>query len=219
MGAAGRQIEEINVRILPDPEAGLVGLDGPLRSIQKAELAMPREVLEELWTPATLERLARAYWRYLNTISLGLLKIGYGRTGRFVVLGWRRLVLLRFRLPVYDVGDAFGRVTWPIERGVLVAPTGRGRGYLRFDVRRLDPDPDSGEERVQIQAIVANFYPYLRGAGWFARLGRYIYAQTQLRVHVIITRGFLRSLESGELPPLRPDRVRAYESGAGGGAR
>ena len=29
--------------------------------------------------------------------------------------------------------------------------------------------------------------------------------------HVLVTRGFMRSLESGDLPPLRPDRTGAYE--------
>ena len=153
---------------------------------------------------------------YLHKISFGLIRVGYGRDGRFVTFGWRRVVLLRFRLPIFDVGPGFGRVTWPIERGVLVAPSGRGRGYLRIDVRRLEPDPARDEERVRIQAIVANFYPFLRGSGWVARLGTFLYAQTQLRVHVFVTRGFLRSLESGDLPPLRPDRARAYEDQAAG---
>ncbi len=59
--------------------------------------------------------------------------------------------------------------------------------------------------------MVANFYPFLRGSGWFARIGSFFYAQTQLRIHVLVTRGFLRSLESGDLPPLRPGREAAYD--------
>lgn len=210
MTATQAQIDTIAVRIMPDPEEGPVTPDGPLRSIQEAELSMPRDTLEALWNPATLERLARAYWRYLNKISFGLLKIGYGATGRYVVFGWRRLVLLSFRLPEYDVGPGFGRVTWPIERGVLVAE--RGRGYLRIDVRRLEPGPGRDEERVRIRAMVANFYPLLRGSGWFARVGSFFYSQTQLRIHVLVTRGFLRSLESGDLPPLRPGREAVYQA-------
>ena len=210
MTATQAQIDTIDVRIMPDPEEGPVTPDGPLRSIQEAELSMPRDTLEALWNPATLERLARAYWRYLNKISFGLIKIGYGATGRYVVFGWRRLVLLSFRLPEYDVGPGFGRVTWPIERGVLVAE--RGRGYLRIDVRRLEPGPGRDEERVRIRAMVANFYPLLRGSGWFARVGSFFYSQTQLRIHVLVTRGFLRSLESGDLPPLRPGREAVYQA-------
>lgn len=220
MSATQAQIDSIDVQIMPDPEEGPVTPSGPLKSIQEAVLTMPHETLEALWNPATLERLARAYWRYMNRFSFGLIKIGYGKHGRYVVLGWRRLVLLSFRLPEYDVGPGFGRVTWPIERGVLVAE--RGRGYLRIDVRRLDPDPESDQERVRIRAMVSNFYPLLRGSGWFARLGSFFYAQTQLRIHVLVTRGFLRSLQDGDLPPLRPGREAAYQEAgdpeaAGGG--
>ena len=205
---AESETSSLQVEVLPDPEEGPVTANGPLRSVQEAEVSMSTEQGEELWRPETRERLARAYWRYLTRISLGLLKIGYGPTGRFVVLGWRRFVLLRFRPPIYDVGAGFGRVTWPIEKGVLVAGPGRGRGYLRIDVRRLEPD--DGRARVRVRAEVANFYPFLRGSGWFARIGAFIYAQTQLRIHVLVTRGFLHSLESGDLPPLREGREAAY---------
>ena len=199
----------VEVRVLPDAERGPVTADGPLRSVQEAELAMQTPRLEELWKPEMMERLARGYWLYLNRISLGLLRVAYSGASRSVVLISPRLVLLRFREPSYDTGPGFGRVTWTIERGVLVAQSGRGRGYLRFDVRRLDPGPD-GAARVRVRAVVANFYPFLRGSGRFARLGAFIYAQTQLRIHELITRGYLRSLERGELPPLRPERQAAY---------
>lgn len=208
-----RTASGIEVRVLPDPERGLVTSDGPLRSIQEAELAMPAGRLEELWKPETLERLARGYWRYLNRISLGLLRVVYSGASRSVVLVSPRLDLLRFRDPSFDTGPGFGRVTWTIERGVLVAAGGRGRGYLRFDVRRLDPGP-GGEGRVRVRAVVANFYPFLRGSGRFARLGAFVYSQTQLRVHVLVTRGYLRSLERGELPPLRPGREASYRAAA-----
>jgi hypothetical protein len=188
----------LKVTVLPDPEAGPVGPQGGLRSVQEAELDLDPAELEQLWRPETLERLARGYWRYLNRISLGLLRVAYGGRSRSIVLLSRRVSLLRFREPRYDTGPSFGRVTWPIERGVLVAPAGRGRGYLRFDVRRVEDD--AGSPRVRVRAVVANFYPLLRGSGWFARIGAFIYSQTQLRVHRVVTRGFLRSLERGELP-------------------
>lgn len=194
---------EIRVRMLPDPERAPVTPDGGLRSVQEAELEMAPEMLDQLWRPETLERLARGYWSYLNRISLGLLRFAYGGSSRSIVLIWRRLDLLRFRAPRYEIGPGFGRVTWPIERGVLVAPAGRGRGYLRFDVRRLE-QTTGGEARVRVRAVVSNFYPLLRGSGWFARVGALIYSQTQLRVHVLVTRGYLRSLERGDLPPLGP---------------
>lgn len=200
------------VRVLPDPERGPVTPNGPLRSVQEAELAMDIATFERFWRPETLERLARGYWRYLNRISLGLLRVVYTESSRSIVLVNRRLVLLRFRAPRFDTGPGFGRVTWPIERGVLVAPGGRGRGYLSFDVRR--GEEGRGEPRLRIRAVVANFYPLLRGSGRFARIGSFIYSHTQLRVHVWVTRGFLRWLERGELPPLRPGRETAYSDPA-----
>jgi hypothetical protein len=208
------QAGALAVRVLPDPERGPITSDGPLRSVQEAEVAMDADTFERFWRPETLERLARGYWRYLSRISLGLLRVVYTESSRSIVLGNRRLVLLRFRAPTFDTGPGFGRVTWPIERGVLVAPSGRGRGYLSFDIRR--GEEGKGEPRLRIRAVVANFYPLLRGSGRFARLGAFVYAQTQLRVHVWVTRGFLRSLERDELPPLRPGREAAYgEPGAG----
>lgn len=200
----------ITVRVLPDPERGPVSPNGPLRSIQEAELSMDPALLEELWVPESLERLARGYWRYLSRVSLGLLRVAYGPASRTVVLVSERLGLLRFREPRFDTGPGFGRVTWPIERGVLVAREGRGRGYLRIDVRRLEPQAGA-PARIRVRAVVENFYPLLRGSGRLARLGAFLYAQTQLRVHVFVTRGFLRSLERGDLPPLRDGREAAYE--------
>jgi hypothetical protein len=38
----------------------------------------------------------------------------------------------------------------------------------------------------------------LRGTGRFARFGTWLYSQTQLRIHILVTKGFLRSLD--ELP-------------------
>ncbi|MDP9227895.1 MAG: hypothetical protein M3M99_02445 [Actinomycetota bacterium] len=193
----------LKVRLLPDPERGPVTADGPLRSVQEAELTVPTGQLAELWHPETLERLARAYWRYLSRISLGLLRVVYAGSSRSIVLLSPKLELLRFRGPQLDTGPGFGRVTWSIERGVLVSRSGRGRGYLRFDVRRIDGPDQGGEARIRVRASVANFYPFLRGSGRLTRPGAWLYSQTQLRLHVLITRGFLRSLERGELPSLR----------------
>ena len=47
---------------------------------------------------------------------------------------------------------------------------------------------------VHVRMAVQNFYPWLRGTGPFARVGVWIYAQTQQRIHRAVTRGFLRRL-------------------------
>ncbi len=116
-----------------------------------------------------------------------------------MVLLTRPLVLLRFDKPEYDVGAEGGTVNWPINRGLLVAPNGRGRGYLRLSVRRLPARDGDGEATAVVSSEVINFYPVIAGWGWFARVGRFLYNQTQLRIHVIVTNAFLRSLANLDL--------------------
>jgi len=93
-----------------------------------------------------------------------------------------------------------GQVEWRIERGLLVSAAGRGEGYLRIQARAGEPAAGKGDVLVRISAEVANFYPFLRGGGWFAQLGARFYNVTQLRIHVWVTYGFLRSLARLDLP-------------------
>ena len=58
----------------------------------------------------------------------------YTPNSREVVLLRHPLLLLRFHAPRYDLSLHRGTVTWPIDSGLLVAPAGRGRGYLRLSV-------------------------------------------------------------------------------------
>lgn len=175
---------------------------GAVSSIQRAEIELPIGTLEGLWKEANLERLARAYWRYLNRVSLGLLRVVYSPTSRTVVLLVRPFNLLRFKAPEYEVNSRAASVTWQVDRGLLVAKEGRGDGYLRIAVERR-PDPAPGCACIGISAEVRNFYPWLRGSGRFARFGTWVYGHTQVRIHVFITHGFLRSLARLELPPAR----------------
>ena len=90
---------------------------------------------------------------------------------------------------------------------MLVAREGRDQGgFLRIAVSRpprpeLAPKPES--EDLDVRLEVRNFYPWLRGSGRFARFGAWLYGQTQLRLHVLICNGFLRSLARLDLPPSR----------------
>ncbi len=171
--------------------------DGAVGSKQVADVTLPRAELERIWSPEYLERLARTYWRFLTRISLGLLRVLYTPDSREVVLLRRPFVLLRFGAPQYEFPADGGTVTWPIERGVLVARRGRGRGYLRLTVRRRPGSDDGGgEATATVTSEVVNFYPMIA-----SRLGRWIYDQTQLRIHVIVTHAFLRSLANLELEP------------------
>jgi hypothetical protein len=191
-----------NLRLVESPERVAVPQSGAVSSVQRAELDLPAATLERLWTPEHLERLARAYWQHLTRISLGLLRVVYEPSARIVVLLVRPLALLRFRAPDYEAGGNHASVTWPIERGLLVARDGRDQGFLRISVERLE-GAGSGQARLLVSAEVENFYPWLRGTGAFARFGTWLYGRTQVRIHEIVTNRFLRSLANLDLPPSR----------------
>jgi hypothetical protein len=178
--------------------------DGAVMSAQRAEVTLPRAELERIWTPEYLERLARTYWRFLSRVSLGLLRVLYTEHSREIVFLTRPLVLIRFRAPEYEIRPDFGSVTWRIDRGLLVARRGRGRGFLRIWVRRHGGDPADSpdEETVAVASEVASFHPTI------ARWGRGVYRFTQLRLHVLVTHAFLRSLARLDLAPSVVGRLR-----------
>jgi hypothetical protein len=194
-----RALARVNLLKVPQPG---YGFDGSIGSKHVAEVTLPRAELERIWSPEYLERLARTYWRFLMRFSLGLLRVLYTPTARDVVLLTRPFVLLRFHAPRYEAAPDAGTVTWPIDRGLLVARAGRGRGYLRLSVSRApDADGSAGEVTVTVSSEVVHFYPALAGRGWFRRIGRVLYNLTQMRFHGLVTHAFLRSLANLELAP------------------
>jgi hypothetical protein len=168
---------------------------GAVRSVQAADVYMPEDTLRQIWTPPHLERLARTYWRFLSRVTLGLIRVRYTEQERFVVLLFPALKLLTFRAPEYEMDAERGVVRWRIARGLLVARAGRGKdGYLQIDVRRCPgEDPTHPESptraRLHVEVEVANFYPSIASS-----IGRWFYRETQSRIHVLVTHGFLRSL-------------------------
>ena len=163
-----------------DPECGV-------RSVQAADLILPTEALDRIWSPEYLERLARTYWRWLTKATLGIVQVDYQPHARQVkALGL--VPLLTFKEPEYEMSADRGIVRWRIRDGILVDKPGRGGdGYLELDVRRY---PDEGDRAtVHVEVEIANFYPAV--ATWVAR---WFYQQTQSRIHVLVTHGFLRSL-------------------------
>ena len=139
-----------------------------------------------------LERAARAYWRLITRLTLGLIRVTSDAGDQCVVLIGRPFVLLRFHAPEYEVSEGSGSVIWRIKRGILVSRQGRDSGSLRLAVAAADGA--EGRSRVHVRIEVQNFYPWLRGTGAFARVGVWVYAQTQQRIHRTVTRGFLRWL-------------------------
>src|SRR5579875_1333905 len=127
--------------IISSPNSTSIARDGAVRSVQSAELTLPRDYLESHWSAANLENLARTYWRFLTRVTLGLIRIKYGDNERRVVLLARPLTLLRFEAPEYTMGHGQGTVRWAIRDGLLVARSGRGSGFLTIEVTRLPDDP------------------------------------------------------------------------------
>jgi hypothetical protein len=157
--------------------------------------------VDEIWDAHHLERLARTYWRFLSRATLGIVRVRYTETGRYVVVLAKPFTLLSFHAPEYEMDDEAGIVRWRIRKGVLVAQQGReGDGYLEIEMRRLGP-VEGDRVKLNVRVEVANFYPWLASgiALWF-------YQATQSRIHVIVTHGFLRSLARLDLAESRVRR-------------
>lgn len=168
--------------------------NGAVRSVQGADIVLSDQLFAELWTTETLERLARTYWSYLTYVTLGIIRVYYTEGERYVCLLFKPFKLLTFQAPEYETDQERGVVRWRIDKGLLVAARGRGGdGFLEIDVRRLDCD-EPGQERINVEVEIANFYPQIA-----SRLGRWLYTNTQSRIHVLVTHGFLRRLARRDL--------------------
>ncbi|MGI8902505.1 MAG: hypothetical protein ACR2IP_02340 [Solirubrobacteraceae bacterium] len=186
----------------------VIARDGAVRSVQSAQLTMAPEDLERLWNPASLENLARTYWRFLSRVTLGVVRVVYGKDERSVVLLAKPLRLLRFGAPEYVLDGDQGRVCWRIRDGLLVARAGRASGFLSLDVRRSEADG----RVLQIEVEVANFYPAIA-----ARFSMPVYEATQSSIHVLVTHAFLRSLATLDLAQSRVGTYAGRLSRAGRG--
>jgi hypothetical protein len=178
-----------------DPETRAV------RSTQAADLKLPAEALDAIWTPSHLERLARTYWRFLTRCTLGVIRVKYTEEERYVCVVFRPFVLLSFKQPEYAMDGERGIVRWRIDKGFLVSRASRsGDGYLQIDIKRSQPD-DKGRATLHVEVEVANFYPSIASG-----VSSWVYTNTQSRIHVIVTHGFLRSLVRLDLAQSRVGR-------------
>ncbi|MGA2925475.1 MAG: hypothetical protein ABSG43_05680 [Solirubrobacteraceae bacterium] len=193
--AARRRRQRLPVRaVLVSPRTStVVSRDGAVRSVQSAEFSIAAQDFERLWTTANLENLARTYWRFLTRVTLGLIRVVYGRDERSVVLVAKPLTLLRFEAPEYQWTGDRGHVRWRIRDGLLVARTGRGCGFLALDVRREGGLAD-GRQTVRVEVEVANFYPAIA-----VGFSMPVYESTQSSIHVLVTHAFMRSLATLDL--------------------
>jgi len=198
--------EDIRVVRDVDDSTAIDGGTGAVRSMQSAEVTLPADRIDALWSPLYLERLARTYWRFLSRATLGLIRVFYTERERSVCLLHPRLKLLTFAAPEYQMDARRGVVRWRIVRGVLVARRGHGAdGYLEIDVQRR-PAGQADMVNVHLEVEVANFYPAIAST-----IGRRFYTVTQSRVHVLVTHGFLRSLARLDLAPSKVGRFETVD--------
>ena len=188
--------------------------DGSVTSRNIADVTVPAHELERIWSAENLERLARTYWRFLTRVSLGLIQVHYGPDSREVVLVTKPFVLLRFFAPEYETNSDGGTVTWRINQGLLVAPQGRGNGFLRIAVEKRDDPATKNEIELRVVSEVANFYPLLAGWGWWKRIGGVIYRFTQYTIHNIVTNAFFNSLAALDLAESRVGKFREGQPSA-----
>jgi hypothetical protein len=184
--------------------------DGAVSSVQSAELTIPTDDLDRLWSPANLENLGRTYWSFLTRVTLGLIRVHYGEASRSICLLVRPLTLLRFELPDYEFDAEHGKITWLIRDGLLVTRAGRGSGHLQVEVRRLE-SPTPGEAKLLIEVDVSNFYPAI-AAGFSTP----VYEGTQSFLHVLVTHAFLRSLATLELVESKVGKLAVPPEGLSG---
>jgi hypothetical protein len=195
-----RVLREADDSTSMDPQTGAV------RSVQSAEVVLPADRIDSLWSPLYLERLARTYWRFLSRATLGLIRVVYTDRERAVCLITRRLPLLTFHIPEYEMDASRGVVRWRIASGVLVARRGReGNGYLEIDVQRR-PAGAPGSTIVHVEVEVANFFPAIAST-----VGRWFYTHTQSRIHVLVTHGFLASLARLDLAQSKVGRFASVD--------
>ncbi|HEY5198982.1 MAG TPA: hypothetical protein VIJ51_18325 [Solirubrobacteraceae bacterium] len=190
-----------NLRIA-DPEGPpRIDAAGVAHSVQAGELTLDPAAVEAVLSATGLDRLGRFYWRFLQRISLGLIRAVPTPERLLVVLLARPLVLLAFGLPEYRVDVDRGLVRWPIHGGLLARgdPPEHARGGLfQIELRRLDRST-VGPASVRIEVAVLDFHPAIA-----RRVGPTVYAFTQARIHVIVTHAFIRSLARIRLAPPDP---------------
>src|SRR4029077_4107260 len=131
----------------PTDQTTLGRATGAVKSRQAADIVLPADAIEGIWTPEHLERVARTYWATLRRFTLGLIHVHYTPSERAVVFLVPQLRLLTFKAPEYEMDRCRGIVRWRIEKGGVGVRRGSGRRGLPGND---NPRPDAPEGRVTL---------------------------------------------------------------------
>lgn len=178
------------VRLVDPPGGTVLDERGAARSVQAADLTVPVEALETLWSLGLPERLGTTYWQHIERLFAGLLRVRTGPGGAAILpLGLRPLALMRFAAPEHTMSATSAAVRWPIAGGLLVARAG---GALEIVAK--EHDCAKATATLHVRVGMEGFRPTV------ARLlSERAYLATQARVHVWVTHGYLRGLERPDL--------------------
>ena len=152
----------------------------PSRRPRAADIIVPAEAVEGLWNPEHLERLARTYWISLTRFTFGLVRVVYTEDERYVVLLHPALRLLTIRRSPSTrwtpTGASFAGASrracsWRCRPRRRRLPRVAGLP-LRLPRLGQGPHPRRGRGRELLPEIAST-------------LGRWVYANTQSRIHVV----------------------------------
>ena len=111
-----------------------------------------------------------------------------------------------------------GTVTWRINKGLLVAPQGRGKGFLRIAVERRD-DPSTARSSCASSPRWRTSIRCSRAGAGGSGSAAVIYRMTQYTIHNIVTNAFFRSLAKLDLAESKVGRFRVEAAGRGRSVR
>ena len=164
------------VKILDPGETVKVSRSGAVGSVQEAEIIVERDFLERIWTPDSLELLARGYWAFLRKPSSGSSGSIYAhdvadrdRVRPDPAAPLRRPQLRdRRRARAASPGRSTAASSSPARAAARATCASRSSAATATG-STTRPTPKLDEVRLIARVEVENFYPGLRGRGWFAR--------------------------------------------------
>lgn len=149
------------------------------------------------------ETLMMRYLDYIRSCTLAIIRPAASPTGVEFRLFGSKLCLISFLAPVTENMGMVLRISG----GVLVQPSQRHRGELRFIVETV-------EKGVKVALQLSEFHPLILGGPSPSPVRFWLYRLTQAAIHRLVTVRFLARLYrdlAGAAAPVRVVNVRVRE--------